>query len=437
MNTTQASVDDIWTAIRTGEGAALDRWIQDPAARTNTHPQFGYSPLTWACLAAPPSVVERLLEAGVPVGDRNRDGGTALHAAAFLGRLDVVQTLIGRGADPAARNNFGETPLGSAETGLEAVEFIAGALGFKVDKGEVERGRVEVVRLLRSKLGDGAGSKSDPGPGAGSRIFRQLVETPVFILVWFLWFLVWLILLFAVVALLADRFGWRVPGSPWLVTGASMLWLVPLTFWTNTFMSSGSGEFGPDTVMGVVPAPHVLAYYAVFFFFGAAYFDAGDLSGRLGSRWPLLLGVGLLVVFPVALELATGFLGLRDRWVPAALHRNGTLLLQAVYAWMMCLGCIGMFRSLVVRENAVIRYLSDSAYWLYLAHLPPTILLQSWIAGWKLPALLKWTGLSVFLIAVLLLSYQFLVRHTAIGAFLNGPREKPAAGTANAAALSP
>jgi hypothetical protein len=51
--------------------------------------------------------------------------------------------------------------------------------------------------------------------------------------------------------------------------------------------------------------------------------------------------------------------------IPAA-----NLLFQALYAWMMTFGCMGMFRSLLTKENRTIRYVSDSSYWLYLEHLP-------------------------------------------------------------------
>jgi hypothetical protein len=46
----------------------------------------------------------------------------------------------------------------------------------------------------------------------------------------------------------------------------------------------------------------------------------------------------------------------------------------------MAFGCVGMFRSLLTRENRVIRYLSDSSYWLYLAHLPLCIVGQALIS---------------------------------------------------------
>lgn len=58
-------------------------------------------------------VVDELLSARTPVDGVDRDGSTALHAAAYAGRPDSVRHLLARGADPARRDTrFDSTPLG-------------------------------------------------------------------------------------------------------------------------------------------------------------------------------------------------------------------------------------------------------------------------------------------------------------------------------------
>jgi len=58
-------------------------------------------------------VIDQLLAAETPVDGVDRDGSTALHEAAYCGRVDSVRHLLSRGADPTRRDaRFDSTPLG-------------------------------------------------------------------------------------------------------------------------------------------------------------------------------------------------------------------------------------------------------------------------------------------------------------------------------------
>ena len=132
----------------------------------------------------------------------------------------------------------------------------------------------------------------------------------------------------------------------------------------------------------------------------------------------------VLVLFPAALEVSTGVFGVRGAWGTAAWHRPAAVVLLSAFAWAMTFCWMGFFRSLLTRESGVVRYLSDSAYWMYLAHLPPLIVAQSWISQWPYPAWLKLGALSLVMVALLLASYHWLVRDTPVGWFLNGRRRR-------------
>lgn len=412
---------DIWAAIRLGDTAALERHLQAPVALTNRHPAFGITPLTWAALVGQQGAAEALIGRGADVSARNNDGGTALHAAAFLGRDGIVELLLRKGAKADAASSSGEVPMKSAAQPWPVVEYITQLLSITVDEKSVVAGREKVVAQLTAA---GAPPPVPPrGWAALGETYRWLTETPVFILVWFLWFLVWLVAIFAGYAWIAERTGFKgIPlgalASPW-----TLLVLVPLTMVPSWWMGFGRGEFGPDTSMGILPLPWVLGYYAIFFFFGVLYHEADDRQGRLGRTWRWLLPVALLVVFPIGLEFATGVFGFREV-VPEPAHKAVSVTFQALYAWLMSFAWMGMFRSLLTRENKTVRYLSDSAYWLYLAHLPLAIVGQALIAEWQFPAALKLAALSAVLIPLLLLSYHTLVRYTWVGRLLNGPRRR-------------
>jgi ankyrin repeat protein len=71
--------------------------------------------LLWAAEYGRNAVVEFLLDRGVPIQTQANTGQTALHWAVIGGHADTITLLIKRGADLAAKNAYGGTPLGQAQ----------------------------------------------------------------------------------------------------------------------------------------------------------------------------------------------------------------------------------------------------------------------------------------------------------------------------------
>jgi peptidoglycan/LPS O-acetylase OafA/YrhL len=99
-------------------------------------------------------------------------------------------------------------------------------------------------------------------------------------------------------------------------------------------------------------------------------------------------------------------------------------LYSALFVWLMIFGLIGLFRKIFSRENPKVRFVSDSAYWLYIAHLPLIQIIQFWVSGWPLPSYVKLLFTCIVTTVLLLLSYRYLIRYTLIGTLLNGKRFK-------------
>ena len=427
-----AGKDNIWTAARDGDAAAVERHLADGADIEGIDPVFGLTPLVWAALAGRAEVAERLLGDGADVHGRGQDGGTPLHAAAFLGRSEVAERLLRRGADSAAENHRGETPRDALKVDRELTRYLAGLLQVEYDEERVREGRRHVAGLLeRSGAAAGGGETVQPreesdGAGYVRAMGESLFAAPLFGHLWFLWFLCWFVLLFALVACLASKL--RCPSPPqWMVVSpARFLWLIPLTLVPQSFMGLVIPGFGADTSLGLLPMPHVFLYYALFFAFGALYFDCDDREGRVGKWWWLGLPAGLLVLFPLGLGLATGAFGPGDGILGSDSARSEAVVLQAIYPWTMAFGFMGLFRRVCARESTTIRYLSDSSYWLYLAHVPLIIGAQLMVRDWPLPSGLKFGLVLVGVTGLLLVVYRYLVRYTGLGRLLNGPRARPA-----------
>jgi peptidoglycan/LPS O-acetylase OafA/YrhL len=184
-------------------------------------------------------------------------------------------------------------------------------------------------------------------------------------------------------------------------------------------------NFGPDTSVGLLPMAPLLLYYAIFFFFGAMQFDCDDTDDRIGRRWRFTLPTALLLVFPLGYELTTGEWCLfGNALLDSGWSRPLAVFLQIVYVWLMSFGLMGMFRELFSKESKKMRYISDSSYWLYLAHLPLILLAQWWVRDWPLSPFIKFPLVCVIVTGLLLVTYRYCVRYTWLGTLLNGPRKR-------------
>ena len=325
-------------------------------------------------MAGRAEAIELLIRRGADVNIVDRARSTPLHAAAFLGHEKTVHALVQNGADVNATNTRGETPLGVATIDEGTTRFIASLLEIKLDEEGLGSRKAAIAEYLRQR-------GATAGRTAG--VADLLMQMPLFNHLWFLWFLWWLVLGLAAVSALGARLpSIRMPA--WLVLSpARYLWLVPLTMIPQWFMGAGGAclPFGPDGSSGLLPIPHVLAYYAIFFGFGALYFGFDDRSGRVGGRWWLPLSIALLVVFPLGMVLTKGWPGPLGVRPDSLLLRVLAVFLQAAYPWLMTFGLMGLFRRFCPVESPTMRYLSDSAYWLYLAHLPLIIAAQYVVQG--------------------------------------------------------
>jgi glucose-6-phosphate-specific signal transduction histidine kinase len=59
---------------------------------------------------------------------------------------------------------------------------------------------------------------------------------------------------------------------------------------------------------------------------------------------------------------------------------------------------------------------------MYIVHPPLVMVAQMVVRSWAMPADMKFLVVMALVTPVLLLSYRYGVRHTAIGSLLNGPR---------------
>ena len=124
-----------------------------------------------------------------------------MHAAAFLGRVEVAKLLLQHGADLEAKNNNGDTPRTALEVDWELTRYLAGLLQIELNERQVKDGRVEIARLFEQSPTGEDRKKTDKVEEKSAEFLKAMASpifaVPLFHHLWFLWFLCWLVLVFA------------------------------------------------------------------------------------------------------------------------------------------------------------------------------------------------------------------------------------------------
>jgi hypothetical protein len=216
----------------------------------------------------------------------------------------------------------------------------------------------------------------------------------------------------------ADR-AFRSLLAQWWKTAALAALCVPV-LWTMS-------EWWIDTPQGWALEPVILVYYLGFFLFGAMLCRHRDLLPQFGRHWAAMLIVANVVILPAMLKLTVSGVWLEEEsgsrppvWFSA--WKAAAIFLGALYTWLSVEGLIGLFQRFFSGTSRWWRYLAEASYWCYLAGFPVQVALQVWMAPLDLPIVVKFLFVNLVTFTVLLLSYEFVVRHGWIGLLLNGKR---------------
>jgi glucan biosynthesis protein C len=92
----------------------------------------------------------------------------------------------------------------------------------------------------------------------------------------------------------------------------------------------------------------------------------------------------------------------------------------SLFGWLTLYGSLGVCAHLARHGGRAIKYLSDSSYWVYLAHFPVVGLVQAALFLVALPSPVKFLVALAIGLAWSLLTYEACVRRTWIGRWLRG-----------------
>jgi peptidoglycan/LPS O-acetylase OafA/YrhL len=166
--------------------------------------------------------------------------------------------------------------------------------------------------------------------------------------------------------------------------------------------------------------PHLpsLVYYGSFFVLGYLFHAHRDFLQALARRvaaWAVLAAI----LFPLAMYASQ--LDNEARGAATALHL-GAVLANGLCTWALIYFFLGVAQRFFDRESPWIQYVSQSSYWVYLAHMPLVCLAGWWLVQFDLPAMLKFLLACAFTAVLAFLSFHYWVQKTWLGVFLHGRR---------------
>jgi hypothetical protein len=446
---------NVFSFIKTHNESEMKSLLASGVSPDTRHPK-GYTALNATVYANAPKLTKLLLEYGANpnLPSLEGDNNTALMESAFWGQSEIFGLLLAEGADLSLTNSKGANAVLLATVDINLARDIAQLIGLRLTIDQIADGRREVLVAINQALEKNpnavtprlqsnqveikqlTGDSFAPQEKAGEDILTTLMYIPIFHHLWFLWYLCCLVAAFSLWALAADKLQLTFPR--WLIMPpVCFLWLLPLTYFFQNLMGHESGSFGPDTATGLIPVPAIIGFYSIFFFYGAWYYDCDDSKGELGKYWWFSLPIAQLLIHPIGLEFASGDFGFRHELASFEHYRLLSVLFQIAYVWLMTTGCLGLFRKFFNHESKRMRYISDSSYWLYVAHIPLLFLLQYLVSTLEISALIKAPVTIILCSILLLISYEYCVRYTPLGTLLNGAKTRPGQIPATVASVMP
>jgi hypothetical protein len=200
------------------------------------------------------------------------------------------------------------------------------------------------------------------------------------------------------------------------VHSLTMILLVSI-IWAILGWQNDSGRISAD--LSFVPSPLVYSYFGLAFLIGwLLYYRIDDISTLMSRAWRYIILA--LVFFLIAL---VGFVFQGEVENTQQLLFHGLLsFFTGLSITMFVLGLVGIFSRYFDNFNPWIRYFSDSAYWVFILHSVPMVIIALAIHSWMVPAEIKFLVVCTGTLIICLLSYHYCVRNTRIGQLLNGRR---------------
>jgi len=155
----------------------------------------------------------------------------------------------------------------------------------------------------------------------------------------------------------------------------------------------------------------------LYFLFGYRLYKNNLLFDFIKSNWKYYLigGLTVTIIFFILDTQVSNFAKEDVRWIP-------WVILKISSAVLLSFSFIGLAEDKFSNLNPMVRFISDSSYWVYLIHLPLVAFITFFMFKITIFAELKFLVAIILTTAICLVTYKYLVKSTIIGILLNGKK---------------
>jgi YVTN family beta-propeller protein len=145
------------TAIQSANLGQVKRIVNRGAPLNARHSENGMTPLSSAAFHGRSQIIQFLLGKKADLKRTNRDGNTPLHVAAFMCREQIIRTFLKNGASVATRNHRRESPI-DVVTGewskelSDLYQFLNSIANLGLNLEDIQKQRPKIASILRAHL---------------------------------------------------------------------------------------------------------------------------------------------------------------------------------------------------------------------------------------------------------------------------------------------
>jgi len=228
-----------------------------------------------------------------------------------------------------------------------------------------------------------------------------------------LWFLYYLIIFYSLTLLLKKVI--------FKIKANSIVRVILIGMFISSICMFFMNRWIVENPLTLIPEIPSLVHYYSFFLIGIISYNVPTLAEDINKNANYLLGVGLLLAFGAIVP---------QLWFESTdleyyfLLKAVAIVLSCSAIYLLVLGLWGYASRLKLKDSKLLRYVTDSSYWVYLSNMPIVVILQIMIIPLAIPVFLKFLIVFVGAFAISMLTYEYFVRYTIIGGLLNKNRTR-------------